>query len=518
MLTPYENNWQHLSDEFRLVDLLVRREVARQRARSGAEPQVFKGVYLSDGEIDRLLDATDAADAAEEEGGARAGEPGGAQVGGRPASLPGAGVAALREEVEGRTRAGLASGVSLAVPRLAELFGLTPFETQVLLVCLALEADLKYEKLFAYLQDDITRKRPSVELVLRLLCVTREERLRARACFAPQAPLFRSRLLRFAEGGGDAPLLARLVQLDERTADFILGPVGVGREAAACARLVSGGAGLSRLRWPEELKGRLLGIAREHLARPRAAERLLVYHFHGPEGTGRKALAAALCAELDVPLLVVDLRLVLSDARDFEASVRALFREAVLQPAAVYLEHFDLLLREHDERLPAFRRAVVAALEEFSRLTFVAADEAWEPAGELNRHLFLSVGLPAPDAGGRAGLWRALAAERGCPAPAAGWDELAGRFRLTPGQIDRALVSALNGAHLLRGGRAARVEPEDLYAACRAQSNQRLAKLARKLAPRHAWPDLVAPADALAQLRELCARMRHGRKVFGAWG
>ena len=40
----------------------------------------------------------------------------------------------------------------------------------VLLICLASELDLRYERLYAYLQDDVTRKQPSVDLVLNLLC------------------------------------------------------------------------------------------------------------------------------------------------------------------------------------------------------------------------------------------------------------------------------------------------------------------------------------------------------------
>jgi hypothetical protein len=53
---------------------------------------------------------------------------------------------------------------------LQELFQLSPLDLDVLLICLAPELDLKYEKLYAYLQDDVTKKRPSVDLCLTLLC------------------------------------------------------------------------------------------------------------------------------------------------------------------------------------------------------------------------------------------------------------------------------------------------------------------------------------------------------------
>jgi hypothetical protein len=60
-------------------------------------------------------------------------------------------------------------GVTLRLEELARLFHLTPFDVDTLLICLALELDLRYERLYAYLQDDVTKKLPSVDLVLNLL-------------------------------------------------------------------------------------------------------------------------------------------------------------------------------------------------------------------------------------------------------------------------------------------------------------------------------------------------------------
>ena len=60
---------------------------------------------------------------------------------------------------------------ALASPRLERLalaFELDPFDQDAFLVCLAPDLDLRYERLYAYLQDDVTRKRPNVDLILRL--------------------------------------------------------------------------------------------------------------------------------------------------------------------------------------------------------------------------------------------------------------------------------------------------------------------------------------------------------------
>ena len=60
---------------------------------------------------------------------------------------------------------------------LVESFDLCPLNRAALVLALAPEVDLRYERIYAYLQDDVTRKRPSVDLVLNLFCRSPEQRL-----------------------------------------------------------------------------------------------------------------------------------------------------------------------------------------------------------------------------------------------------------------------------------------------------------------------------------------------------
>ena len=48
---------------------------------------------------------------------------------------------------------------------LQQTFGLSEFDLDVMLIALAPEIDLAYEGLYAYLQDDVTRRRPSICLL-----------------------------------------------------------------------------------------------------------------------------------------------------------------------------------------------------------------------------------------------------------------------------------------------------------------------------------------------------------------
>src|SRR5574340_558683 len=64
--------------------------------------------------------------------------------------------------------------------RLAKACRLSSFDIAVVFIASAPEFDLRYENLYAYLQDDVSRRRPTVDLALNLLCVTVQDKLERR--------------------------------------------------------------------------------------------------------------------------------------------------------------------------------------------------------------------------------------------------------------------------------------------------------------------------------------------------
>jgi SpoVK/Ycf46/Vps4 family AAA+-type ATPase len=58
----------------------------------------------------------------------------------------------------------------------------------------------------------------------------------------------------------------------------------------------------------------------------------------------------------------------------------------------------------------------------------------------------------------------------------------------------------------------------DRAAMQRSRSSAALAAVATRIVPRADWDDIVLPADALAQLRELCQRIDQRTRVFEEWG
>ena len=273
---------------------------------------------------------------------------------------------------------------------------------------------------------------------------------------------------------------------------------------------------LQDLRWPDELKARLARLTLAHVQQGSESARRLIFHFYGPNGTGKLSLAGSLCSEIGLPLLVVDVTEIVHRTQSFEDAVCRILREAVFSPAAIYIKGLDNLLGD-EARASNYVRSLDRWTGAFSWLTFIGTEQTWEPAGLFQNDYFISLELPSPDMAHREKLWAALSPEYGAYSPEVNWCDLATKFQLTPGQIRNALLTA-RGVARLRAGESALINMDDLRKGCRGQSNRKLGTLSAKLKPAYTWSDITLPPNALAQLREICAQVKHRRTVYEDWG
>ena len=111
------------------------------------------------------------------------------------------------------------AGVASRFARLAEVFRLDRLELDAVLVALAPEVDSRYERLYGYLQDDVTKRRPTVDLLLNLLTVGVADRIAARSRLT-RGVLVAEQVIELA---GDGPVGSREVRLDEELVEWLLG-------------------------------------------------------------------------------------------------------------------------------------------------------------------------------------------------------------------------------------------------------------------------------------------------------
>jgi hypothetical protein len=160
---------------------------------------------------------------------------------------------------------------------------LDALDAAVLTVCSAPELHPRYGRLFAYLQDDVTRKLPSPRLVASLLAGDGVDPADVLACFTPDAAVMRSGAIRLLTPDAATALADRPVKLADRLAAFLLG----------ASRLADAAAGFQlRRAAPHPSVGRTDVVA--HVALLLSAETRLPLVVCGPDAAmvvaGRRKL------------------------------------------------------------------------------------------------------------------------------------------------------------------------------------------------------------------------------------
>ncbi|MGW4159523.1 ATP-binding protein [Streptomyces sp. NPDC004788] len=363
--------------------------------------------------------------------------------------------------------------------RLTEEFGLTPLDVEILLIALLPDLDDRFESFYGYLNDDVTRRRPSTGLALGLCGVPAADR-EARARLGARAPLRAGGLLLVEDL--DRPFLSRALRVPDRVTAHLLG------DDTPDPRLAD-----VRAPW-QALPG---------VGEPAALARVLddgvrLVYLQEDQGGAGTALAASALEAAGRRTLGVDLARLADDPAPAEA-IRSLVREARLTGAGLVAAPLDAVARER----PALLRALTEAPVPLLLVGRIPWDAGWSSGPPL------LVRAPRVEPGARAELWSRSA---GVPVPL-DVPSLLAPFLLTPEQVVRSARAAVQTARL-EGGE---VTAAHVRAGARAQNAAGLDRLARRIEPTVGWNDLVLPPDTSAQLRELTSRARHRDHVLGTW-
>jgi len=394
--------------------------------------------------------------------------------------------ARLKVRLGAKTKAGAGAAVPTESPALeppaaidwlAGLFGLSPFERDVLLLCAGVEMDSQLAGRCAEALGLGQRAYATFGLALAALADPHWSAL------TPARPLRRFRLVDVQPGQS---LASAPLRIDERILHLLAG-----------INLLD--ARLDRLVQPSPPPGHM---AREHEAIADQVLRLLenqsspppAFHFCGDDPQGQEDTAALVARQGGWRLFTLREEDIPGPGPDLDQLDVLWRREVSLLSGALLIQcGADLsngVAARFAERVPG--------------LVFLSGRE---PLRLRRSCLRFDVNKPPPAE--QKVLWeKALG-----PATAklnGSVDALASHFRLGA----RAIAS-VGG---LVTGRADGALPAELWACCRSLSRPRLADLAQRIIPCAGWDDLVLPELQKQTLRHIAAQARHRMKVYETWG
>lgn len=397
-----------------------------------------------------------------------------------------------------RSRAA-AAGEDLPLGRLSRHLRLGFFEEEALLLCAAPEIDRSYERIYAYVLDDLNRRFPCVELLASLTAASLAERLARRRVLGRFGRLRRCGVL---EARGEAATeLRQELRLAPPALELLL--TGGGSERVFCDADEVDVPAFAEV--PP-------GLSREEVAR---LGRLIVegrvgaVGLWGPRHAGRDEAVLALARAIGRPLRQLPLD------RFAAAGVEpgTALREAAVTAAAlgavlwVPLDGLSETARERWE--PPLAHALAGSPVSL----LLSGRHPWRPAALLEALPYAELELPVPGFLARQGLWTEV-----FPDLAGGRiSDLATRYRLARGEMVAVERVARTRAHLAANGRPAPVA-DHLDAACRIVTRRRSEGFATAVKPKSGPGDLVLPPALHRQVLEVASFFRGSAQVDEGWG
>jgi len=366
------------------------------------------------------------------------------------------------------------------VGALATAFGLSGFETELLLLCAAVELDSEVAGLCAAAQGDQGRAYVTFGLALAALPEPHW------SAVVPAGALRSWQLLTVADGPS---LVASPVRIGEWALHALVGLDDLDERLSCLATQVPPGDDLV----PSQ-EAVCEAIVRSWLGSSSAGRVTLT--LTGPDPAARRAVAARACAAVGADLWAMSAALLPSAAADLAELVRLWEREAWL--------YRRVLLLEFDETDPVAEAVAWRFTERFGGLLFLSDRE--HPLPQAGQASFRVSWPTLPE---RREVWeRLLGADAGRLAGPA--DGLASQFSIGPAAARRATDLARAAPAGLSAG--------TLLAACREQARPRLEGLAARITPRASWDDLVIPVAQLNALRQIVVQARRRAQIAEAWG
>ena len=413
---------------------------------------------------------------------------------------------ALDREIETHLERTREVGLALPMRQLIDDFGLSPLAVDILWLAVGAELDGGIRQSIGFLQNDLTRQHPDLELAASLFCEGPRARAMARWELAPDAPLFRFGLLVLPRDhlADDCTVLRMPLRPSRRLVDFLLGDMAVDPVLRRAARIDRCPPGTSPLEWlilSDDERRRFGELVARAGSMARAGQPPVVI-VHGPTGVGKSVLAWAIGQQVSRTALRIDIATLPRHAElGLESLWQRIVRESRLQRA--------MLLVEGAEQCSTEELAEIGrALDRDPGLPVVFESRA--PVILSTRRPQLRAECLLPGHAERALMWQRELGRRDLPVSLAGG--LAAKYRISGGAIVRSLDE------LAPEEKTATQLGAALQSRLTGQSEHHLATLATRVTTRSHWDDLIVPDETLIQLQRLAAHFRHRTKLMVDWG
>ncbi len=490
MISSYQNSFEHIIDELKIINILISNKISSIQKNNDPLNNDFSGLIISEYEVNKMLQylsenkiiskIDSASDNTEYD--------------------------LICKKTQAKINQTQKNGIQLTLLQIIENFSLSKFEKQIILFCLAPEIDRAYSTLYAYLHDNISKKKPSSSLILELTCNSIEEKMLCRRYFSKNSPLFKYGIIQNNSTNDENILSFDSLSINQNILNFLLDNRKYFKNESNW-----------QLSFPDDLAntGNFLPEIKQKISKyilnnqrtDKIRNNMIL--LCGATGVGKKILVSSICHDFNCPLIVIDSSKIVG-SEHFEHILRDIFLESILHNAVIYLDNFDLL---YDDTQKAIRLLDLANNKNPLGIFFMGSTKNSFP-DFLKSSSALMIPIPLPNYLERNEIWRK---ESGQIFSDEILSDLSNKFKFTRQQIFDAIEYAKNLSSL-EDSHENSVSINSIYQACRIQSSENLSKLALKVNSPYSWEDLILPNEKKRQLFDVITYIKNKNRVYSEWG
>jgi len=387
-----------------------------------------------------------------------------------------------------------------ALDQLCTQFKLSPFERDILLLCVGMELDTSFPLLCAEAQGDMQRPYPTFALALATFATKHW------SAIAPHQPLRHWKLIDIGPG---STLTLSPLRIDERVLHYLLGEPLLDRRLLGMVRPI-----FNQNHHPELFQSSHQAIADQlvtHLHRSNSSGSGI--QLCGRETLTKWAIATAACAKLERTLYRMSAQVLPTAIEDLNNWIILWEREARLTHSILLIDYDDM------SATGSMKEAIAQLLNQMSVPWILALQERFH----LPHSPMITLTVPDLTVAEQRQIWGQLLEDMTDNTHLhlnGHLDQLVSQFNLDVSAIQSACLNAQSQLSYPKGDRPPDAETlhQTLWTACRDQARPRLEDLAQPITTTACWDDLVLPETQKAILHEIEAHVRHRATVYQRWG
>ncbi|MEH2137461.1 ATP-binding protein [Nostoc sp.] len=395
------------------------------------------------------------------------------------------------------------SSESSALEQVCNIFDLSLFERNVLLLCAGRELDRTWSSLFVKAQDNHQQDYPTFSLALSVLAEPHWSAL------MPNASLRRWRLI---EVGAGNTLTTSPLRIDERILHHLMGVQHLDER-------------LTEIELPMPVTAYLVS-SHEYVAQHLAdtwlqtlvdeTQILPVLQLCGTEVASKSAIASTACTFLGLNLYAISAEAIPTNTNELNLIKCLCEREWMLSDRVLLLDCDQL------ETMEASRNSAISRFIETINCPLIITSR--DRRNQKQRPL-ITFDVDRPTSEEQQSIWQ-NALGNIAPSFQGHVETLVSHFSLSPTDIQTASLRVKSLVKKIEGQRDKETEKSvastspylHLWDICRNQARPRLDELAQRIEPSASWNDLVLPDKEQQILHEIAAHVAQRTKVYKNWG